>query len=158
MIDRFRSACRLICLVAACALAAMSPAARAATNVEISPKPSVEIGDKFAHCQFTDIRFLPRSLSDFVSDKDPIRKRAFVLVFTNTTCPIVQHFLPRLKQLNDEFREQGVQFVAIDVGPDDSMLEIATQAVEHDMPFPFVKDIDGSCVAACGVDERRRPC
>jgi Redoxin len=152
MINLFCSNCRLICLVAACALAAMSPAARAATNVETSPKPSVEIGGKLAHCAFTDIRFLPRSLSDFVSDKDPIRKRAFVLIFTNTTCPIVQQFLPKLKRLNDEFYSQGVQFVAIDVGPDDSVLDIATQAVEHDMPFPFVKDIDGSCVAACGVE------
>ena len=110
------------------------------------------IGDKLGTCSFTDIRFLPRSLSDFVSEKDPVKKRAFVLVFTNTTCPIVQRFLPRLKQLEAEFRDQGVQFVAIDVGVDDSILEIATQALEHDMPFPFVKDLDGSCVAACGVD------
>ena len=81
-----------------------------------------------------------------------MHKRAFVLVFTNTTCPIVQRYLPRLKQLDAEFRDQGVQFVAVNVGPDDSVLDIATQAVVHDMPFPFVKDIDGSCVAACGVE------
>ena len=100
---------------------------------------------------FTDIRFLPRSLSDFVSKKDPVPKRAFVLVFANVTCPMVQRFWPRLKQLDAEFRDQGVQFVAVNVGPDDSLLEIATQAVVHDVPFPFVKDTDGSCVAACGV-------
>src|SRR6201999_1521528 len=76
----------------------------------------------------------------------------FVLVFTNTTCPIVQRYLPRLKQLDEEFRGKGVQFVAVGAGVDDSILEIATQAVEHDMPFPFVKDIDGICAAACGVD------
>lgn len=111
-----------------------------------------KIGDKLAPCKFTDIRYLPRTLNEFVSEKDPVRKRAFVLVFTNTTCPLVQKYLPRLKQLEAEFRDQGIQFVAVDVSADDSILEIATQAVEHDMPFPFVKDIDGSCVAACGVD------
>ncbi|MEX0641146.1 MAG: redoxin domain-containing protein [Pirellulales bacterium] len=127
-------------------------AADVATSVNSAAKSRPQIGDKLAHCEFTDIRFLPRTLSDFVSEKDPVQKRAFVLVFTNTTCPIVQRFMPRLKQLNSEFYDQGVQFIAVDVGPDDSLIEIATQAVEHDMPFPFVKDIDGSCVAACGVE------
>ncbi|MCC7474481.1 MAG: redoxin family protein [Pirellulales bacterium] len=111
-----------------------------------------QIGDKLAACSFTDIRYLPRALSEFVDKRDPVKKRAFVLIFTNTTCPIVQQFLPRLKELDAEFHDQGVQFVAVNVGPDDSMLEIANQAVEHDMPFPFVKDIDGSCVAATGAD------
>jgi thiol-disulfide isomerase/thioredoxin len=126
--------------------------ARSATNVDSAAKSRPQIGDKLALCTFTDIRFLPRSQRDFVSDKDPVPKRSFVLVFTNTTCPIVQRYLPRLKQLDKEFRDQGVQFVAVNAGPEDSVLDIATQAVVHDMPFPFVKDIDGSCVAACGVE------
>ncbi len=141
---------QFIAATAVCALTAAAVNARADNNAE--PRPPAQVGGKLGPCTFTDIRFLPRSLSDFVNAKDPVQKRAFVLVFTNTTCPIVQRFLPRLKQLDTEFRGQGVQFVAIDVGPDDSVLDIATQAVEHDMPFPFVKDIGGSCVEACGVD------
>ncbi len=126
--------------------------AQAATNVDAGANARPRIGDKLALCTFTDIRYLPRSLSDFVSEKDSVKKRAFVLVFTNTTCPLVRQYLPRLKELNAEFRDQGVQFVAVNVGPDDSLLEIATQAVVHDMPFPFVKDFDGSCAAACGAE------
>ncbi|HEX4413497.1 MAG TPA: redoxin domain-containing protein, partial [Lacipirellulaceae bacterium] len=124
----------------------------ASTAAESSSHAHPQIGDKLASCKFTDIRYLPRTLSDFISDKDPVRKRAFVLVFTNTTCPIVQRYLPRLKELDATFSKQGVQFLAIDAGSDDSILEIATQAVEHDLPFPFVKDIDGTCAAACCVD------
>lgn len=152
MADRFRSIrfFTVVAIIFAVELAAAT--SFAVTNLEASPRQKAPVGSKLATCTFTDIRYLPRSLSDFVSDKDPTRKRAFVLVFTNTTCPIVQRFLPRLKQLESEFRDQGVQFVAIDVGADDSVLEIATQALEHDMPFPFVKDIDGSCVSACGVE------
>ena len=45
-----------------------------------------------------------------------------------------------------------MQFVAVDVGVDDSILEIATRALEHDMPFPLVKGLDGSYVADCGID------
>ena len=152
MARRSQLICRVVSWVVACVATGAVLVAQAATSDDAPAKARPQIGDKLAACTFTDIRFLPRSLSDFVSEKDPVQKRAFVLVFTNTTCPLVQQYLPRLKELNAEFRDQGVQFVAVNVGPDDSVLEIATQAVEHDMPFPFVKDIDGSCVAACGVE------
>lgn len=142
----------LLCAPVLLALTRAALADGASTAAEPPSHATAKIGDKLAPCKFTDIRYLPRTLSDFISDKDPVRKRAFVLVFTNTTCPIVQRYLPRLKQLDDTFSKQGVQFVAVDAGTDNSILEIATQAVEHDMPFPFVKDIDGTCATACGVD------
>src|SRR6478609_9625623 len=141
-----------ICGMAVLIVAATAIADGASTATQPESHKHTQIGDKLPPCKFTDIRYLPRTLSDFVSDKDPVHKRAFVLVFTNNTCPIVQRYLPRLKQLDGKFAQQGVQFVAIDAGTDDSVLEIATQAVEHDMPFPFVKDIDGSCATACNVD------
>ena len=43
----------------------------------------VQIGDQVAKMTFKDIRYLPRSLEDFKG------RKAFVLVFTNTTCPVV---------------------------------------------------------------------
>lgn len=113
------------------------------------------IGDKIGAMTFTDIRFLPRSLRDLASPSDPVPTRGFVLVFTNTTCPLVQRYLPRLKTLDEEFRDDGIKLVAVNVGPDDSVFDMATQAVTYDMPFPFVKDTEGECVAACGV--RRTP-
>jgi AhpC/TSA family protein len=142
----------LICGSAIFSNATAAFADGASSAAEFNSRTLAKIGDKLAPCKFTDIRFLPRTLSDFVSDKDPTHKRAFVLVFTNTTCPIVQRYLPKLKQLDDKFSKQGIQFLAVDAGTDDSILEIATQAVEHDMPFPFVKDLDGTCTAACAVD------
>ena len=127
----------------------------ATANDAISAAPAdttrPQIGSKVGSMTFTDIRFLPRSLSDLASKQDRVAKRAFVLIFTNTTCPLVQRYLPRLKALDEEFGGQGVQFVAVNVGPEDSVFDMATQAVEFDAPFPFVKDADGSCVAACGV-------
>jgi hypothetical protein len=123
-----------------------------ADDAPSTPATRPRIGDRVERMTFTDIRFLPRSLGDLASGRDPVPKRAFVLVFTNTTCPLVQRYLPRLKALEEEFREQGVQFVAVNVGADDTLVDMATQAVIHDVPFPFVKDVDGSCVAACGVE------
>ena len=104
------------------------------------------IGSQPPAFSFADIRYLPRTLDDFGHPK------AFVLVFTTVGCPIVQRYLPRLKELAKQFHDQGVQFLAVDEGPDDSMTEVAYQAVENGIDFPFVKDFDGDCARAVGAD------
>jgi mono/diheme cytochrome c family protein len=53
--------------------------------------------------------------------------------------------------MEEEYRAKGVQFMAVNVGADDTIVEIAAQAVEAGAAFPFVKDVDGSCAAALGV-------
>lgn len=117
--------------------------------VALAERP--QIGDKVADAQFKDIRYLPRSLSELVVEQ-PTPTKAIVLVFTNTTCPLVQKYLPRLKKLDGEFRPQGVEIVSVNVSPTETIMDVATQAVEYDLPFHSVQDIDGSTVAACGVD------
>lgn len=104
------------------------------------------IGDVLADLRFKDIRYLPRTLRDF---GDPA---AVVLVFTNTTCPIVQRVWPKLVRLDEAFRDRGVQFVAVNVGVDDAIPDIAQQAIDFGVGFPFVKDVDHSVVRATGVE------
>src|SRR5919109_359515 len=82
----------------------------------------VPLGTTVGNLTFKDIHYLPRSLDDFG------KKKAFVLVFTNTTCPVVQRYLPTLKALEKEYRDKGVQFLAINVGADDSIVQMAAQA------------------------------
>lgn len=106
----------------------------------------VKIGDKLDNLSFIDIHYLPRSLDDFPKAK------AFVFVFTNTNCPVVQRYLPVLGQLDRAYRDRGVRFLAVDVEEDDSVLDIGAQAVQHDLEFPFVKDFDGGCARALGVN------
>src|SRR5262249_29949371 len=84
----------------------------------------VKIGDKVGNLTFKDTHYLPRSLDDFDN------RKAFVLVFTTTSCPVVQRYLPTLGRLEKEYRDRGVQFLALNVGPDDSVLDVATQAAE----------------------------
>jgi peroxiredoxin len=105
------------------------------------PKP----GDTIADLRFKDIRYVPRSLRDFGE------KKAIVIVFTNTTCPIVQKYWPKLKRLSKQFESQGVQFVSMNSSAGDEVVEIAQQAIDYDVAFPFVKDLDGSCAKALGV-------
>jgi hypothetical protein len=94
---------------------------------------------------FQDIRYLKRSLDDFAS------ARTYVLVFTMTSCPVANRYWPPLNRLEQAYRSKGVQFIAVNVGADDSITAIAAHAVEHEVAFPCVKDVDGTCAAALGV-------
>src|SRR5262245_1833446 len=104
-----------------------------------------KIGTVVADLRFKDIRYLPRSLKDLGDHK------ATVLVFTNTTCPLVQKYWPKLKRLDEEYLGRGVQFVAVNVGADDEIQEVAQQAIDFGVTFPFVKDTTGACASALGV-------
>lgn len=104
-----------------------------------------EIGDQVANFEFTDIRFLRRSLEDFGEPQ------AFVLVFTTVDCPLVARYMPRLKELCSDFRRPQVQWLAVNVGKEDSIQEMAGQAIQNEMPFPFVKDFEGEVVRSIGV-------
>ncbi len=59
--------------------------------------------------------------------------------------------MPVLKRLEADYREKGVQFLAVNVGPQDGVVETAAQAVEYDAEFPFVKDFGGKWATALGV-------
>src|SRR5688500_17657477 len=128
------------------AMAALACLDRGAVRAEHdgAAKP-LQIGDKVPSLRFKDTRYLQRSLDDFAG------KKAFVLVFTTTGCPLVERYLPVVQALESAYRGQGVQFVALNVGGHDSILTMATQAVEFDMEFPFVKDFEGTWAPALGV-------
>ena len=111
----------------------------------LSAESAVPIGSQVPKFSFTDIRFSPRTLDDLGPHK------ACVVVFTTVECPLSQRYLPRLKELAAEFASQEVQFVAINVGADDSVMQMAWQAMESGAEFPFVKDFDGQCVRALGA-------
>ena len=104
-----------------------------------------EIGSLVSDLRFKDIRALSRSLSEMGKPK------AWVLVFTTTHCPLVRQTLPKLVELQSQFKESNLQFVAINVGADDTIREMAAQAIDFDVPFAFVKDVDHSCVNSLGV-------
>ncbi len=132
----FRPASSCLAAVLAVACLASPLAAREA---------AVKIGTRIDRLSFKDIRYLTRTLDDLP------RSKATVLVFTTTTCPLVQRYLPVLNRLEKDYRGKGVQFVAVNVGPDDTIRAMAAQAVEYDAEYPFVKDQGARCAAALGV-------
>jgi len=105
----------------------------------------VKIGTKIDDLRFKDIRFVSRSL------KDLGEKKAYVFVFVESSCPLVAKYMPALIRLESMYRDKGVQFVAVNSGPNDTITVMANQAVEHGAEFPFVKDIDCKVADALGV-------
>src|SRR5258708_70991 len=97
---------------------------------------SVPLGAPIGNPAFTHIRYTQRSLDDFG------RRKATVIVFTAVGCPQVPKYLTVLDRMERAYRARGVQLVAVNVGPDDTIVEMAAQAVELGVGIPFVKDFD----------------
>lgn len=107
--------------------------------------PNVPIGTKIKSLSFKDIRYLPRTLNELG------KRKAFVFAFTNTSCPLVQKYWPRLKRLHAAYKPKGVEVVSINVGVNDTIREVASQSIEYGLLFPNVKDVTGACVRTLGV-------
>lgn len=106
---------------------------------------AAELGQTIEGVRFKDIRYLQRSLDDLGA------KRAYVLVFTGTDCPLTQKYLPRLVELDAKYRDQGVQFVAVNSQANESVRDAAAQQLSAGALFPFVKDEDGQLAQAVGA-------
>jgi peroxiredoxin len=91
----------------------------------------------------------PRSVPQFTlkdttgkqwSLKDQKAKKAIVVVFIGTECPINNAYMPRLAELHKEYAPRGVAFVAINANSTDTPARAATHAKDHGIPFPVLKD------------------
>jgi peroxiredoxin len=92
-----------------------------------------------------DMHRRPRALDGF---KD---KKALVVAFVGTECPLTNLYVPTLVDLHKEFAEKGVQFLAINSNVQDSFLQVAAHAQERDVPFPVLKDFDNKVAEAFGA-------
>ena len=104
------------------------------------------IGSTVSTLEFQDTRYLRRSLDDLRTS------RITVIVAVNSHCPLVKRYLPVLAAMEPAYRERGVDFLALDVDPYDTVTQMAALQVESGAAFPFVKDLDGRCVAALGIE------
>ena len=64
------------------------------------------------------------SLADLLDPDD----RGLVLYFMHDTCPVVQLYLPRLKELHERYAAKGVRMVGIYANRGDSTFSMATHA------------------------------
>lgn len=92
-----------------------------------------------------DIRALQRRLSDFGAPP------ALVLFFVSKDCPMVGRVMPKMARLARDFTDRGVVFAAVNVGRNDTLRDVGTQAIEFEQPYHFVKDRDLTLARGLGV-------
>ena len=105
----------------------------------------IPIGTKVEGLRFTDIRGVQRELSELGPH------RAFVLTFVTSDCPIVKKTFPKLTELHGQFSTQDVAFVCVNVGLNDTIRDMASQAIEFQAPWAFIKDYDAQVAGKLGI-------
>ena len=84
------------------------------------------------------------TLGDYLGSTHSLRdwsgKRAVVIAFLGTECPMANLYGERLQTMAQQYADQGVQFVGIDSNRQDSLEKIAHYAQTHKINFPLLKD------------------
>lgn len=130
-------------LLAALALAAAAPPAP--IDAAAVAAPQAAFGEPIADCEFVDVRFARHGLEDFGP------QRAFVICFLRVDCPLAPRNLRKLEALWRRNERDGVQFLGVDVGAEDTVIAAAGHALDHGATFPIVRDVDLSTARACGA-------
>ncbi len=123
---------------------------------------AASVGGTHAAESSADARGIGRRISDFTL-KDPagelVRlygfrgKKAVVLAFLGTDCPVSNLYVPRLVELNREYQGKGVVFLGINANAHETADEVAKHARENGIDFRVVKD-PGNLVADLLLAER----
>ena len=77
----------------------------------------------------------PISLYSFVG------KKAIIMVFLGTDCPVGNLYVPRLIELNRAYRSRGVIFLGINSNAHETEQDVAKFVRETGIDFPVLKDI-----------------
>jgi peroxiredoxin len=114
----------VVCVAALC-----SPAVRA------SETPPNNVGKKVDSFTLGD----PRDHGQ-VALADCKDRKAVVVVFVGTECPLSNAYLPRLAELHQEYGPRGVQFLAVNSNAQDTPERMVAHDRPHPLPFPLLKD------------------
>ena len=92
-----------------------------------------------------------RSIEDrpVILDGDKIKATAFI--FVTNVCPIANSYQPRLRELQTEFEEQGIQFVEVYPIASINQEAIAKHRQEFDIKATCVIDADRSLAKRLGA-------
>jgi len=97
-------------------------------------RPAEVIGKKAPDFRLKDQAGKTRTLAEFAD------RKALVVVFLGTQCPIANTYAPTLGDLSRRYGARGVQFLGINANLDDKSEAVARHAKEYSLPFPVLKD------------------
>jgi peroxiredoxin len=108
--------------------------------------PAPTIGSQIDDFTLRDYRGRERSLKDFGEAK------VVVVAFLGVECPLAKLYARRLEQLQQEFADQGVEFIGIDSNRQDSVTELADYARSQEVTFPLLKDPNNEVADLFGAE------
>lgn len=107
----------------------------ALTNVkQDSEDDKLELGAVMPDFELTDFRGHGWSSADFAD------KKAVVVLFLGTECPLVRLYASRLNEIAEQFSSKEVQLIGINSNLQDSMAELSAFARDTEIEFPLLKD------------------
>src|SRR5262245_1371635 len=104
------------------------------------PESAGKVGTRVESFTLKDTAGKSWSLDD-VKDR-----KAVVVVFLGTECPVNNAYVGRLAELHKAYEPQGVQFVGVNANRQDTAARVAEHAKKNAIPFPVLKD-EGNVVA-----------
>ena len=113
---------------------------------------SPSIGSKLDSFSLIDYQGKPWKLEEFQS------KKAIVFAFVGTQCPLAKLYSAKLVELENQYREKGIAFVAVDSNVQDSLAEMAAHARKFGFEFPFLKDPAQELANKTGVTRTPEVC
>jgi peroxiredoxin len=74
-------------------------------------------------------------------------KKAFIIIFSCNHCPYVQAYEERIKEIQKDYMDKGVQIVAVNSNdasryPEDSYEEMIKRSADRKFNFPYLRDED----------------
>jgi peroxiredoxin len=101
---------------------------------------STRVGQKVTGFSLKDTRGHTVSLDEFKG------KKAVVVFFLGTECPINNSFMPTVAELHRQYAPKGVEFLGINSNQLDTAQRVKEHARKYGIPFPVLKD-QGNVVA-----------
>ncbi|HEY2943738.1 MAG TPA: thioredoxin family protein [Vicinamibacteria bacterium] len=96
---------------------------------------AVAIGEKLQPFKLADVTGKTVDLAGLQG------RKAVVLMFIATQCPVSNAYNERMAALSREYGARGVAFVGINSNRQESVEEIAGHAAQHGFAFPILKDV-----------------
>ena len=110
------------------------------------------VGSKVDGFSLTDYQGKEWTLGDFQS------KEAIVFAFIGTQCPLAKLYSAKLVELEQQYRDRGIAFVAVDSNTQDSLAEMAAHARKFGIDFAFLKDPSQKLADQMGVTRTPEVC
>jgi peroxiredoxin len=92
------------------------------------------------HAGSTNVGFKLNATDGKPWSLDDCKAKAVVVLFIGTQCPINNAYMPKLVEMEKEYREKGVQFVAINSNEHDKLEAIQRHAKKFGLTFPVLRD------------------